>query len=260
MTFLQQTLGKNYKWWYISLFNFKASSAFIWSDLFYYANQFITAIISIVIWNLNSNSATNETLTYLIFGNILYSLTLLANHWRFSGDIYDGSLSGKLLVPTNSVGFYFFNAMAYSFRQSLVALFYIPILIYFSTKVQFRYEGVIFVVMLIPLIILIKFYFGQIVGAVGFWFKNSYGIMGFSETMLALFSGSLIPLFLFPKFFESTFFAFTLHHPMQIYLGKYSTTEIIYTFVGGIAWCFVLWILARIMFKLGLKRNEAVGL
>jgi ABC-type uncharacterized transport system permease subunit len=47
---------------------------------------------------------------------------------------------------------------------------------------------------------------------------------------------------------------------MQIYLGKYSMTEIIYTFFGGIAWCFVLWILARVIFKLGLKKNEAVGL
>ena len=228
--------------------------------MFYYANQFITAVISIVIWNINSNSNTNETLTYLIFGNILYSLTLLNNHWRFSGDIYDGTLSSKLLVPINLVGFYFFNSIAYSFRQSLVALFYIPILIYFSNKIQFHLQTTIIILLLIPVIILIKFYFGQIAGAIGFWFKNSYGIMGFAETMLALFSGSLIPLSLFPKFFESTFFAFTLHHPMQIYLGKYSNTEIIYIFIYGIAWCFMLWLLARVIFKLGLKRNEAVGL
>jgi ABC-type uncharacterized transport system permease subunit len=44
------------------------------------------------------------------------------------------------------------------------------------------------------------------------------------------------------------------------FLGKYSTTEIIYTFLGGIAWCLVLWILAQVIFKLGLKKNEAIGL
>ena len=55
-------------------------------------------------------------------------------------------------------------------------------------------------------------------------------------------------------------FAYTFYHPMQIYLGKYSQVEILQTFVGGIMWCFVLFILARIIFKKGLKHNEAVGL
>ena len=234
---------------------------YVWCDLFYYANQFVTAAISIVIWNISSNSSTvNETLTYLIFGNILYSLTLLNNHWRFSGDIFDGTLSSKLLMPTNLAGFYFFNLIAYSFRQSLVALFYIPILVYYSSKIQFHFDSLLFVIILTSTLIMIKFYFGQIIGGVGFWFKNSYGLMGFSETMLALFSGSLIPLFLFPKVFEFTFFAFTLHHPMQIYLGKYLQVEIMKTFVGGLIWCLVLWILARLVFKAGLKRNEAVRL
>jgi ABC-type uncharacterized transport system permease subunit len=46
---------------------------------------------------------------------------------------------------------------------------------------------------------------------------------------------------------------------MQIYLGKYDPNQILQTFVGGIAWCIVLWVLARLVFKAGLKRNEAVG-
>ena len=217
-------------------------------------------MISIIIWNINPSNSTNETLTYLIFGNILFSLTLLNNHWRFSGDIFDGSLSSKLLVPNNVVGFYFFNSIAYSLRQSIVSLFYIPVLIYFSNKIEFNFNSLLYIILLIPLLVLVKFYFGQIVGGIGFWFKNSYGLMGFSETILALLSGSLIPLFLFPNIFTSTFFAYTLHHPMQIYLGKYNQTEIIQTFVGGIIWCVVLWTLARLVFKAGLKKNEAVGL
>ena len=55
-------------------------------------------------------------------------------------------------------------------------------------------------------------------------------------------------------------FAFTFYHPMQIYLGKYSILETIYVFGGGIVWCIILYYSAKWVFKMGLKRNEAVGL
>jgi ABC-type uncharacterized transport system permease subunit len=47
---------------------------------------------------------------------------------------------------------------------------------------------------------------------------------------------------------------------MQIYLGKYSPTETLMVVLGGIAWCLVLYFLANFVFKMGLKRNESVGL
>jgi ABC-type uncharacterized transport system permease subunit len=47
---------------------------------------------------------------------------------------------------------------------------------------------------------------------------------------------------------------------MQIYLGEYTNLEIFYVFLGGLAWCIILYFLAKLVFKLGLKRNEAVGL
>jgi ABC-2 type transport system permease protein len=59
---------------------------------------------------------------------------------------------------------------------------------------------------------------------------------------------------------ENTPFAYILHYPMQIYLGKYDTNQTILVFLGGLAWCLALFILAKIVFKLGLKRNESVGL
>jgi ABC-type uncharacterized transport system permease subunit len=47
---------------------------------------------------------------------------------------------------------------------------------------------------------------------------------------------------------------------MQIYLGKYSNLEIFYTFLGGLVWCIMLYFLAKLVFKMGLKKNESVGL
>ena len=104
-------------------------------------------------------------------------------------------------------------------------------------------------------------------GCIGFWFNttsSSYAILEASSIAIGLMSGSVIPLYLvFSEFWNPVFwtpFTFLLHHPMQIYLGKYDNIQILQTFIGGIAWCVVLWILARLVFKAGLKKNEAVGL
>jgi hypothetical protein len=65
---------------------------------------------------------------------------------------------------------------------------------------------------------------------------------------------------LYSSFLQFLPTSYILHHPMQIYLGKYTNLEIFYVFLGGLAWCAVLYFLAKLVFKMGLKRNEAVGL
>ncbi|MFM7853798.1 MAG: ABC-2 family transporter protein [Flammeovirgaceae bacterium] len=54
--------------------------------------------------------------------------------------------------------------------------------------------------------------------------------------------------------------AFFAYYPAQIYLGKYDTDQTVLVFLGGIAWCGILYFLAKLVFRLGLKRNESVGL
>jgi ABC-2 type transport system permease protein len=104
--------------------------------------------------------------------------------------------------------------------------------------------------------------FAFILGCTSFFLTDAHAILDLQYQADYFLSGKAIPLsvvnFLQPIIFLP--FAFTFFHPTQIYLGKYSTIEIIYTFLGGITWCFVLWIAARAIFKLGLKKNEAVGL
>ena len=77
---LPQLLGRNYKWWYVMVFNYRSASAYFWSDLYYYLNQILTSYISIIIWQYSNRGDTSETLNYLLFGNIILSLTLLNNH------------------------------------------------------------------------------------------------------------------------------------------------------------------------------------
>ncbi len=122
------------------------------------------------------------------------------------------------------------------------------------------------VILLIPISFTLNHLFGIIFSSLAFWTKqwDYEGIKESYEISFMLLTGSIIPLDKLP-FEISKYLAFLptswlLHHPMQIYLGKYSSLETFYTFFGGLIWCFVLYFLAKWVFKLGLKRNESVGL
>ena len=92
-TTMQKLLGKNYKWWYVMVFNYKSAGAYVFSDFFYYLNQIISTYISIIIWSVSNRGDIADTINYLIFGNIFLSFTLLNNHWRLGTEVFSGKFS-----------------------------------------------------------------------------------------------------------------------------------------------------------------------
>jgi ABC-2 type transport system permease protein len=256
LTLIQRLLGRNYKWWYVMVFNFKSASSYVWSDLFYYLKQVLTAYIAIFIWSYSNRIDIDDTLNYLIFGNIFLSLTLLNNNWRMSDEVFEGKMSSKLILPVSIFKYYFFNAIVYSFKVSIVIIFYLPLLLWFRDKLFFDLSGFFVITIFLPIALLIKFFYNFIIASSVFWFTNNEGVISFSETVVDIFSGSLIPLTVINNpYLASLFFATFLHHPMQIYLGKYDFNQTLMVFAGGITWCVVLYFLAKWVFKMGLKRK-----
>lgn len=259
--YLQTYLGKNYKWWYIAIYNIKASTTYFWSDLFWYISQSFVVFVSIFIWSFNNEPNSREILNYLIFGNILFSMSVLNSQWRISQDIHDGKITATLLRPTNVLLFFFVNAVAYSIKQNFILLIYLIFVYIYKNQLDFNIESLPVILIFLILGLVIKFFYGFMFGASGFWFKDSVGLVQFSDNTMSILAGSYIPLYILNyKALNYTPFAFLIHHPMQIYLGKYSYSETILAIFGGLVWCLILWIITRFVFKLGLKKNEAVGL
>jgi ABC-2 type transport system permease protein len=272
MTFLQQTLGKNYKWIYFIKFGQKVETAyrgnnFIWtfSGLFYCA---VLSFTWIVATKGSSTYSTDEIVSYIIFTNIFVSLH---NSWlmmTLGNRIQNGSFNQHLLQPCSFFWYQFFSYIGRSVINYFVLnlpAFLILLFIFKNIFIfQFNLYYLLITFLMIPICYFIYHSISFILGCMAFWLKQTDALNTFFYSFRNFFRGDNIPLWILilylGNFILFTPFAFLVHHPFQIYLGKYSATEIIYTFVGGIAWCFVLWILARVIFKLGLKKNEAVGL
>jgi ABC-2 type transport system permease protein len=267
MTFLQQTLGKNYKWWYIALYNLKLSGLGYFTTIMDLFGNIIFVIALMYVWSIKSPS--QEIFTYLLIGRLYKSIAENYLYNSFANDILTGKLTTKLLDSSNLFATIYSQMIGRRlFRNFVEALGYVlAILIcsYFFIQPIFSFQSFVGLILFIPITFTINNFSGIIVGSLAFFIKDKSDFDGISKFWLRtreVLSGAIVPLAFLPFTFIFTWspMSFTLHHPMQIYLGKYSTTEIIYTFIGGIVWCFVLWILARVIFKLGLKRNEAVGL
>jgi ABC-2 type transport system permease protein len=268
MTFLQQTLGKNYKWWYIVKYGFKTNTVYRGNSLMWLLSNFVMVIGTLTVWYINYANQGNfdnnfsNIFTYFVIGEAFIFSNAI--QYDIGENIQDGKLTTKLLRPCNVFGFYVCQAFGYQFFENIskfILYFGIGLILSKFLLLPSTAGFILFIIFCI-LAYILNTLFGIITGLSAFWFTAFFGSANFVNSIKTVLSGSFFPLNAIGQLTILAIlpFAYTFFHPMQIYLGKYSTTEIIYTFLGGIAWCFVLWILARVIFKLGLKKNEAVGL
>jgi len=205
----------------------------------------------------------NYIFTYYLVGNIFSFFNTV--QWAISNSIKDGNIASCLIRPSNiwlqwyvkNLGwnlFVIFTEIILTSIALIIGFQYLILPASIFTLISFVSLSLIGYVCLV----LTNFLFGFS----AFYYPENWGIMELSAVSAQYASGKTFPLniiwFTTPLSFLP--FAFNFYHPMQIYLGKYSPLETLYVFLGGIAWCVVLYFLAKWVFKLGLKRNESVGL
>lgn len=268
-TLMEKLLGKQYKWWVFIKYRVKRRFAYRINNLFFSLGEFLTLVSTISIWILASNGfspSLNDKFTYFIFGTIFY---LLIYHWPsydVGPEIRDGRITNTLLLPQNTFTYYWFRSYFFALVQgsTVISLILLASPIWYSWVTwPSNLLNWLLLLAFMPIAITIKFFTEMIVACFAFWSTEIDGLMINYTLFTNFFSGRLFPLnLIIGSFFINliNIFAFLFYHPMQIYLGKYDLTQTLLVFTSGIAWCFVLWLLAKWIFHAGLKRNESVGL
>ena len=269
-TLIEKLLGRNYKWWYYLIYRIKQRTTYQINNSLFALGQILILIGTIITWLLASNSELKDPefqlrLTYFIVGT--FFINFIASWPSFFGyEIKNGHHVKYLLYPQSTIksiwASYFGVALFQNFIVCLILLASFPIwrnFTYFSLSL----ESLVFLFLILPFSHLILFFLEFLVGLTAFWTTEIDGLVlnfGFLSKLLA---GQLFPLnLLISNIFLNLInpFAYLFFHPMQIYLGNYNLNQILLVFAGGIAWCIVLYFLAKLVFKMGLKRNESVGL
>jgi ABC-2 type transport system permease protein len=270
-TFLQKLLGRNYKWWYLFLYQFKRIFKFKTTVFGYRIGEVLQALAVILLWQTTfiskDESEIKNIVTYFVLGSIIQIITRAYLDNSLPNMIASGGLVKLQMLPQSLFGLIITRGFGGSAATNFLSLTTVPFFIIPFAKYLLEFQGnfwsIMVIVSLIIFSLLIKYFYQIIASSVAFWTPEYSGVISSASVVANVFSGALIPFYILNSnfdFLKFNPFAFTFYHPMQIYLGKYTKLEIFYVFLGGLAWCIALYLLAKWVFKLGLKRNEAVGL
>ena len=265
-TFLEALLGKNYKWWYVVKYFYKSEGQYFINNLLHFIGQTVSIYSAVLIWSYNNSSP--EIITNLILGVILFVITTNTIYWSLGGSIEHGSISKSLILPISLLKYNFFITTGFTLRIFIYyAIILFPLFFIIPDKLVLNFAplNIFLLFLLVGIAILIRYFIAFILGLTSFWTITIYGQANLYENMVPLILGVIFPYNLITIDWLKTSlqlspWSFIVYHPMQVYLGKYTWLETLYVFLGGIFWCVILYLLSKLILKLGLKRNESVGL
>jgi ABC-2 type transport system permease protein len=265
MTFLQQTLGRNYKWVYFTLFNMRSQLAYLSGMWGYFIWGILNTLGSILVWQIIGKYTGDTSYTsYFWFLNLYNGMAVCWVVSSVSPEIKNGSFTKFLLIPTHPFSYQFTNFIGRGIfvYSAIMTFFNLMIGILLSSQLNFKLDfgTSLLLIFSIPIYYFINFTIQWIVSLVTFWTTDFGPNLAVHEIVSDYLIGSKFPLYLVGSVLFWQPFAFMGHNQTMIALGKYSQAEIAQTFIIGLIWCIVLSILARFVFKAGLKKNEAVGL
>ncbi len=110
---------------------------------------------------------------------------------------------------------------------------------------------------------LVGFFFEATIGMISFWLLEVTSFLYVINTLNFFVSGHMFPLDLLPPFWAGLLkmlpFQDMAYFPATVFLGKIQGTELAYGLLAELAWAVAFIALARVLYRLGLRRYSAYG-
>jgi viologen exporter family transport system permease protein len=208
-----------------------------------------------------------EMLAYTLGVLVLRNLVTVHAEWEVEYEVRQGTLSNYLVRPVSPWTIWFFNQLGWRlWRTALVSPILALAILVLAPSLELPSLDPVQTIMLLASLVLayvVCFLFKLVLGFTAFWLTNIQAVISLSDVLVYLFGGILIPLQLLPSALQQfalflplqSMFAF----PLSVLLGRAQGTDMFMGLAGQLVWCVVLWLLATIMWRFGLRRYEAVG-
>jgi ABC-2 type transport system permease protein len=181
-------------------------------------------------------------------------------------DIRDGSLKKYLLQPIDMIAYLVSyraaHKAAYIATSALpYALLFLLCRSYFDSFPDLL-TLLAFVVSLL-LGFVVGFFFEACIGMIGFWFLEVTSLLYIVNGVAYFVSGQMFPLDLLPGpiawLLKAMPFQYLAYFPAAIFVGKIHGQELAYGLIAECLWALAFVVLARWLFRTGLRRYSAFG-
>jgi ABC-2 type transport system permease protein len=208
-----------------------------------------------------------EMIAYLLLTNIsrmFSSMPGLAG--GVAREIREGTMKRYLVQPIDMIGYLVAYRIAHKITYIITS--FVPYFILFFVCRSY-FDGfpdamtmLAFAVSLI-LSFLVGFFFEACVGMVGFWFLEVTSLLYIVMTLNFFISGHMLPLDLLPEPWRTILiylpFQYMAYFPAVVFLGKMNGAALWMHLLVGFAWAIFFIVLARVLYRLGLRRYSAYG-
>jgi ABC-2 type transport system permease protein len=181
-------------------------------------------------------------------------------------DIREGNLKKYLIQPLDLIGYLLSYRAAH--KVAYITTSFLPYAALFAACHSF-FEGFpdwpTFLGYLAALFLgfVLGFFFEVCIGMIGFWFLEVTSFLYVVNTLNFFVSGQMFPLDLLPPFWAALFkllpFQYLAYFPASVFLGKIQGWELVYGLLIEVAWVVGLIVLARLLYRRGLRHYSAYG-
>ncbi len=207
----------------------------------------------------------SEMMTYLVLGYILRMSQMTPVGQVIGVRVREGLIAMELMKPVSLFSWY----LAENVGRTLFRLLFggVPVLLLFILfgTVGMPASGVHFAAFLAFFVLawLVNFLLDYLVGISAFFFEFNYGIRWTTRMLTQLIGGLLVPLSYFPtpiaKLFSLLPPALMYYTPLSIYLGKVPAGKLYLPFGLALFWIAVLYLIAFLLERAGVRRLAISG-
>ena len=238
--------------------------------------RFLPMITTILLWQAiyegsgkteHAGFRYREMIAYLLLINIsrmFSSMPGLAG--GIAKDIREGTLKRYMIQPMDMIGYLISYRAAH--KVSYIVTSAIPYaLLFFVCRGFFDGfpDALTLAAYFLSLILsfLVGFFFETCVGMIGFWFLEVTSLLYIVMTLNFFLSGHMFPLDLLPAPWASILkalpFQYLAYFPAVVFLGKVKGAELVVHLFLEFAWAMIFMLLARGLYRLGLRHYSAYG-
>lgn len=263
------------RYWHIVNIGIQNTLTYRMNFLFRSAFSLVPLFATISLWRaiydgkegtVSGYSLAQMTSYYLVL-TIVDALTAVTeDDWQIAADIKDGNISQFLLKPMDYLAYRL--CLYGAGRLVFTACAVLPVgLFLFLQREHFvlpaDFSTLCFFALSLALTALLQFFISFTMALLAFWVLEVSTFIFILYAFEYIASGHLFPLDILPpailKALHFTPFPYMLFFPVNIYLGRINSSEIIEGLIIQAGWVLAAWALARLVWSRGIRKYSAVG-
>ncbi len=238
--------------------------------------RFLPMITTILLWRAIFRGSGKSSMEGFSFDEMICYLLLVNISRMFSSmpglaggiarDIREGTLKKYLIQPIDLIGYLMSYRMAHKAAYIVTSAIPYGILFFLCRGYFHTFPDPLTLVAYFGSLILafcVGFFFEVCVGMVGFWFLEVTSVLYIVMTLNFFISGQMLPIDFLPAPWSTVLkalpFQYMAYFPAMVFLGKVQGSALVWGLVGELAWSVFFVVLARSLYRLGLRRYGAYG-